>query len=107
MDGRHARSLLGVCEHASFDDIRRAFRARVLATHPDLGGDRTAFELIVLAFETLQHVDIRPAPRMRDLPGVRPRFSAYDSSVRHRPERQFADALRAAMERADAVGAAR
>ncbi len=97
MDGRHARSLLGVCEQASFEDIRSAFRARVLATHPDRGGDRTAFELIVLAFETLQHIDVRPAPRMRDLPGARPRFSAYDSPARRRPERTFADALQAAL----------
>lgn len=97
MDGRRARALLGVSEDASPDEIRRGFRARVLATHPDRGGDRTSFELIVLAFETLQHVDVRSAPRIRDLGCARPRFNAYDSVPRKRPERDFADVLRAAM----------
>src|SRR5262249_30944291 len=48
MDGRRARALLGVAEDATPEDLRRAFRTRALATHPDRGGDRTAFELLVL-----------------------------------------------------------
>jgi len=99
MDGRRARALLGVPEHATPEEIRHAFRERVLATHPDRGGNRASFELIVLAYETLRHVDVRPAPRPRgrDLARARAPFSAYDSPRRPRPERRFADVLRAAM----------
>jgi hypothetical protein len=105
MDGRHARAVLGVAEHASEDDIRRAFRQRALVTHPDRGGDRTAFELTVLAFETLQHVTIstpvarraQPETPMAS-PSARPRFSMYDST-RLPPVRQFADVLRVALAR--------
>jgi hypothetical protein len=96
MDGRRARLLLGVSEHASPEEIRRGFRARVLAYHPDRGGDRASFDLIMLAFETLQRIETRPAPRRRDLPPAR-HFDAYDSTPRRRPQRTFADALRAAM----------
>jgi hypothetical protein len=101
MDGRRARALLGVAKDAGPDEIRRAFRARALATHPDRGGDRTLFELTVLAFETLQHVDVRSAPRPRrnapPTPPVRVPFSAYDSAPRRRPDRDFGDVLRAAI----------
>lgn len=98
MDGRRARALLGVDVDAGSDEIRRAFRVQALINHPDRGGDRVNFELIVLAFETLQHIDvahrlpIRPA-----LPGARPRIDVYDSPRRIRPQRCFDDALRAAM----------
>jgi len=102
MDGRHARAVLGVTEHASEDDIRRAFRQRALVTHPDRGGDRTTFELVVLAFETLQHVTIS-APMARRVaetpePAARHRFSMHDCT-RVPPVRQFADVLRVALAR--------
>ncbi len=111
MDGRHARAVLGVVEHASADDIRSAFRRRALATHPDRGGDRTSFEMVVLAFETLQHVTMAAprrsvmAPAARPGAGdtapvpLRPRFDAFDCPRRARPARQFADALQVAMAR--------
>jgi hypothetical protein len=101
MDGRRARALLGVSEHATPEEIRRAFRARALVTHPDRGGDQTAFELVVLAFETLGHVEIRSAmpTTTRSLPGARPRFTAYDSPPRPRARRCFDDVLRAAIAR--------
>jgi DnaJ domain len=98
MDGRRARALLGVDIDADSDEIRRAFRARALVTHPDRGGDRISFELAVLAFETLQHVDVsRRLPTRPELPGARPRIDVYDSSYRCRPQRDFADVLRAAI----------
>lgn len=105
MDGRRARAVLGVAEHATHDEIRRAFRARALATHPDRGGDRTEFELAVLAFETLRSAgaharrstaaDDPPRPRYRP-------FCAYDTpgATRRRPTRTFDDILRVAMARA-------
>jgi DnaJ domain len=99
MEGRRARALLGVSEHASSEEIRRAFRARALATHPDRGGDRRLFELHVLAYETLQHVDVVPAPRpdRERLIGACVRFNRCDSPPRLRVRRQFDDVLRAAM----------
>ena len=98
MDGRRARALLGVSTDADSDEIRRAFRTHALVSHPDRGGDRVEFELIVLAFETLQHVDIlSPLPVRPALPGARPRIDVYDSPRRIRPQRCFDDALRAAM----------
>ena len=102
MDGQLARALLGIAEEGACpEDIRRAFRARALATHPDRGGDRTSFELTVLAFETLQHVDVLPAPRPRTepLPGARSRFNADDSPPRAAPKHRFADELRIALSR--------
>ena len=103
MDGRHARAVLGVPAHATADDIRRAFRQRALATHPDRGGDRTTFELVVLAFETLQHVTITPPPRktaVESATPLHPRFSAYDTPRAARAPRRFDDVLRAAIARA-------
>ena len=105
MDGRRARALLGVNTDAGPDEIRRAFRKRAHVNHPDRGGDRVEFELIVLAFETLQHVDVtsthaRQVPRFPvrpALPGARPRVDVYDSPRRPTPHRCFDDVLRAAM----------
>ena len=106
MDGRRARALLGVDIDADSDEIRRAFRVQALINHPDRGGDRVEFELVVLAFETLQHVDVRSPLSRREpvrlpsrpaLPGARPRIDVYDSPRRIRPQRCFDDALRAAM----------
>src|SRR5689334_24976352 len=99
MDGRHARAVLGVPAHATADDIRRAFRRRALTTHPDRGGDRTAFELVVLAFETLQQVTVTPCiarSTIEPSAPLHPRFCAYDSPARPRPARHFEDALRVA-----------
>ena len=94
MDGRRARALLGVSEHASAEEVRRAFRARALASHPDRGGDRASFELHVLAYETLQHVEVVPPPRpVRETL----RFDRYDSTPRLRVKRHFDDVLRAAI----------
>jgi hypothetical protein len=101
MDGRRARIVLGVDNDASPEAIRRAFRAHALVSHPDRGGDRVAFELVVLAFETLQHVDVsHRLPARPMLPGSRPRVDVYDSPARRRPRRCFDDVLQAAMHQA-------
>jgi hypothetical protein len=100
MDGLRARAILGVDADAGSDEIRRAFRARAIVTHPDRGGNRVAFELVVLAFETLQHVDVaRRLPARPQLPGLRPRVDVYDSPYRCQPTRDFDDMLRAAISR--------
>lgn len=52
------RRILGVSEDAGIDEITRAFRRKVLVTHPDSGGpgsaDADAFCRVVLAYKTLR-----------------------------------------------------
>jgi hypothetical protein len=104
MDGRRARIVLGVAHDAGPDEIRRAFRARALVTHPDHGGDRRAFAELTDALVALDPVvAAMPAPVAVRAPGAlpasRPRFDAYDSPRRPVPRRAFADALQAATAR--------
>ena len=99
MDGRRARIVLGVANDAGPHEIRRAFRARALVTHPDHGGDNRSFAELVAAWGALD----APAPvAVRvpvALPTTRLRFDAYDSPRRPTPRRAFADALQAATAR--------
>jgi hypothetical protein len=106
MDGRRARIVLGVGNDAGPAEIRRAFRARALVTHPDHGGDRSAFAELTDALAALDPivatVDTRPAGSVRPrvpLAAARPRFDAYDSPRRPAPRRDFADVLQAATAR--------
>ncbi|CAE8643438.1 unnamed protein product [Polarella glacialis] len=46
-------AVLGVSRSASPGSIRRAYRQKALATHPDKGGHTESFRLVVQAFETL------------------------------------------------------
>ena len=98
MDGRRARNVLGVAKDAGPDEIRRAFRARALAAHPDHGGDRAAFAELMDALEALRSVEPR-RPLFRALPKTGPRVDVYDSAPRAQPRRDFADVLRAAAAR--------
>ncbi len=41
---------LGVTPQATLADIKRAFRARALATHPDHGGDAASFRAVKAAY---------------------------------------------------------
>jgi curved DNA-binding protein CbpA len=97
MDGRRARNVLGVAKSAGPDEIRRAFRARALVTHPDHGGDRVAFRELVDAFELLRSADSRRPAVVHELPAMRRRVDAYDSAARPQSIRDFADVLRAAI----------
>jgi hypothetical protein len=104
MDGRRARIVLGVDNDAGPAEIRRAFRARALVTHPDHGGDRSAFAELTAALAALDPIvhaaDARPPARPRiPLAASRPRFDAYDSPRRAAPRREFADILQAATAR--------
>ena len=105
MDGRRARKLLGVARDASPDEIRRAFRARALATHPDQGGSTLAFLEVQTAYDVLRATATQPAsitvPRASSVTQVRRervRVDVYDST-RPRARRDFADVLRAATTR--------
>jgi hypothetical protein len=94
MDGRRARSVLGVGNDAGPEEIRRAFRARALIVHPDRGGSTLAFDELVAAFDALASA-APVARRVLALPAARPRIDTYDST-RPAPRRDFADVLRAA-----------
>ena len=54
MTGRNPWEVLGVAEGASDHDVRRAYRARVLQTHPDRGGDARRLDEVVRAYGTLR-----------------------------------------------------
>jgi curved DNA-binding protein CbpA len=99
MDGRHARRVLGVASDATADDVRRAYRARLHATHPDHGGSAESLAEVRTAFALLR--DAEPKRRFGALPlfgRPEPRVDVYDSA-RPAPRRDFADVLRAASAR--------
>ena len=99
--------MLGVGNDAGADEIRRAFRARALVTHPDRGGDRAAFAELLEAFESLgaaatkrdttRPATTKPEPTLREwinarrlpepVPLARIPFDAYDSPRRPAPRR--------------------
>lgn len=98
MDGRRARKMLGVPANAGPDEIRRAFRARALVTHPDHGGSPVAFAEVRAAFDTLTTARARADVHV-PLLTTHARVDVYDSAPRPRPRRDFADVLRGATAR--------
>ena len=56
---------LGITARATADDLKRAFRQRALATHPDRGGDAEAFRQVQSAFKEAQRRIARRATRKR------------------------------------------
>lgn len=60
-------AVLGVAEHASHSDLRRAYRRKLRETHPDTGGTSTRFDLVQRAWEQVGTPEAR---------------AAYDSGVR-------------------------
>jgi hypothetical protein len=98
MDGRRARSVLGVGNDAGPEEIRRAFRARAHTLHPDHGGNGESFGVLVDAFDTLRTISPALRPR-RVLTPASARVDLFDSPRRPAPRRDFADVLRAATAR--------
>ena len=92
MDGIDPCAVLGVPASATAEDIKRAYRARLLATHPHRGGKREEAEAVIAAFRQLQRKRPNPfAPRTTPAPST----VLYDSHRRpHRTRRvSFADVL--------------
>ena len=56
---------LGITARATADDLKRAFRQRALATHPDRGGDAEAFRQVQRAFKEAQRRIARRRPSAR------------------------------------------
>ena len=50
---------LGVEEGATADQIKRAYRSKAKAHHPDKGGDRSEFDPVVRAYEILSNPERR------------------------------------------------
>jgi hypothetical protein len=93
-------AVLGVPRSVSRAALKRAFRARAQATHPDHGGSRAEFEAIVTAYETLlATAPSDAAVRLARYSATAPtpsRFCAYDGT-RRPPKRDFATVLAAAI----------
>ena len=53
---------LGITARATADELKRAFRQRALATHPDRGGDAEAFRQVQRAFKEAQRRIARRRP---------------------------------------------
>jgi len=53
---------LGITARATAADLKRAFRQRALATHPDRGGDAEAFRQVQSAFKEAQRRIARRRP---------------------------------------------
>jgi DnaJ domain len=53
---------LGITARATAHDLKRAFRQRALATHPDRGGDAEAFRQVQRAFKEAQRRIARRRP---------------------------------------------
>lgn len=60
-------AVLGVDTDADMDTVRRTFRARAHACHPDHGGDRREFEQVMAAFR-----EVCARPRSKVVAAVRP-----------------------------------
>ena len=57
--------ILGISARATADDLKRAFRQRALATHPDRGGDAESFRQVQRAFKEAQRRIARRRPLRR------------------------------------------
>ena len=67
MDIEEARSVLGVAESFTEDELHTAYRKACKAAHPDAGGSATDFHDVKAAYDLLKHVQTGPQtiPRFR------------------------------------------
>jgi len=82
---RRAREMLGVGAAASPGELRRAFRNRAKAVHPDrAGGDAEAFRRLVQAYEALRSGP-GPDTSIRQPPSVQTRRTADPATLNVSP----------------------
>ena len=108
MDGRRATRCLVSTSTPGPTRFAAPSGRRPSSTTPTAVATASSSSSMVLAFETLQHVDVTSCGAHREevrlpvrpaLPGSRPRIDVYDSPRRIPPQRCFDDVLRAAMGR--------
>ena len=58
-------TVLGVARDATDDELKAAYRRRVLEVHPDHGGDEASFRAVLDAYEEAQRRRRRPRRRKR------------------------------------------
>lgn len=56
-------AILGLAPGATDEEVKRAYRSRALATHPDRGGSAEAFRAVHAAFEHITKRRARPKKR--------------------------------------------
>ena len=95
MDGTRARAVLGVTEHASPEDLQRAFRARAKQTHPDTGGSSEAFQTARRALIALQSRTDNSATTTAAMPPVSATGADTASALDYKGDRGGTHAPRA------------
>ena len=56
-------ALLGLARTCSTDEVRAAYKARAMQSHPDRGGDPAVWQKVQLAFDTLADPEKRAVDR--------------------------------------------
>jgi hypothetical protein len=100
MDGIDPCAVLGIRPSATAEDIKRAYRARLLATHPDRGGKREDAEAVIGAFRQLQRK--RPNPFLPPVVTVE-RDRCRPQAARRRPVRKSFAAVLADVQLAQGI----
>ena len=81
-------STLGVTPWASYEEVRAAFKRRVLETHPDKGGRTSEFREVMLAFEqaSLASTEAEISKKANGSKGSKRRFQATSSRCKAEPK---------------------
>lgn len=93
VDRSTAAAILGVGSGATGEEVDHAFRAMARASHPDAGGDRDRFELLmearnILTSDATKHrLPLRPVTVIRDDPWWRRVLDALRRRPTERPPR--------------------
>ena len=70
VDNKEFYDILGIEQNASADDIRKAYRKKVVKAHPDKGGDVEEFKKLQAAYEVLSNPEKRELYDQYGLDGV-------------------------------------
>jgi DnaJ family protein A protein 2 len=70
-DNKEFYEILGVPKEAAQDDIKKAYKKKVIKAHPDKGGDPEEFKRLQAAYEVLSHPEKREIYDKYGLEGLR------------------------------------
>jgi len=71
VDNKEFYEIVGVPQDANQDDIKKAYRKKVIKAHPDKGGDVEEFKKLQAAYEVLSHPEKREIYDKYGLDGLR------------------------------------